>query len=496
MAELDRGFISALLHQKNLNLVHTAKIKAEQIIGPYRKAFCEILSHYNKYGRMPKLSTVREIAPEFKPIPEDELEPMEFYCREIQTRAIYKELRQMFEEGAERLPENPIETVALVRQSLSKINTEFTSSSDVEIADNIESRIQDYEKAESGLTMGVPFPWETLNEASMGMQPEDLVSIVADTGVGKSWALIIVAAHAFSKGYHILFFTREMSAKQIRARFEAVHGGFPHAAILRGRLDTKQKRRYYEYLHGLKNRKNHLWISGDDNYDEKVGIDLVEAKIDEYQALVPNPEKFLVIVDGAYFLSAESSGESDGMDWKVIAKVTQGLKRLARKKKVPILISSQAKRGTKNKAKADQSDVGFSYSIVQDSNILIMMNQNEELRAAKTMQFWTAKMRDAAPVAWSSNWDMESMDFSEFARGYNIKTDTYEGDDYDEEDRKSRYGDELADEEDDSRSRIDDRTEEVLEGRNASRNSNHRGSSVFKASRSRRNSNSLRVEII
>jgi replicative DNA helicase len=51
-----------------------------------------------------------------------------------------------------------------------------------------------------------------------GMQPKTLITLIAKTGTGKTWFLILVCAYCVLNGYRPIFFTTEMAEEQIEDR--------------------------------------------------------------------------------------------------------------------------------------------------------------------------------------------------------------------------------------------------------------------------------------
>ena len=72
-------------------------------------------------------------------------------------------------------------------------------------------------------------PWEVINElTSGGLGKGELGVFVAPAGIGKSWGLINIGAHAVKKGMTVIHYTLELNEAYVGLRYDSVMTGIPN----------------------------------------------------------------------------------------------------------------------------------------------------------------------------------------------------------------------------------------------------------------------------
>ena len=105
-----------------------------------------------------------------------------------------------------------------------------------------------YDKIKAGYR-GILTPWPTINEATLGFWPEDFILYVARLGVGKTWALAIIADHVWSiQKKRVLFATTEMAQLAIVRRWLAIHFKYPYNDLRKGLLSAFAEQKMRERL--------------------------------------------------------------------------------------------------------------------------------------------------------------------------------------------------------------------------------------------------------
>jgi replicative DNA helicase len=71
-------------------------------------------------------------------------------------------------------------------------------------------------------------PWEVINEImDGGLGKGELGIFVAPAGIGKSMALVNIAAHGVSKGLNVIYYTLELNENYVGSRFDSYYTGIP-----------------------------------------------------------------------------------------------------------------------------------------------------------------------------------------------------------------------------------------------------------------------------
>lgn len=169
------------------------------------------------------------------------------------------------------------------------------------------------------------------------------------------------------KAGEILFITNEMGEEEIKERLDCLRFKLPYKSFLEGTLTEREKKRYYEGLKKLEDSKSHIRL-----------IDGCQT-IDELSTFIGLYSPAVVFVDGSYLMRSDAK---EG--WEKITELTRGLKRLAKSFKVPIVNTTQLKRGASKSASSfaldGQDDFAYSSSYSQDSDIAIRMFQDADMK--------------------------------------------------------------------------------------------------------------------
>jgi replicative DNA helicase len=139
-----------------------------------------------------------------------------------------------------------------------------------------------------------------------------------------------------------------------------------------------------------------------------VGSDRV-SKPRDVEMLIEQEKPGLVIIDGVYFMS----GKGDA-GWERLNDAVTGIQRMAIKKNVPILASSQFNKGVgKDTDEAQASDIGYAYGIAQAADVLMGIYRTPELEEVNRMKIELMETRDTPKAAILANWNLTTMDFTQ-----------------------------------------------------------------------------------
>jgi RecA-family ATPase len=98
-----------------------------------------------------------------------------------------------------------------------------------------------------------------------------------------------------------------------------------------------------------------------------------------------NPD--IMFVDGVYLMLDQVTGESNTP--QALTNITRGLKRVAQKLDIPIVITTQTLLWKMRGGKVTADSIGYSSSFFQDSDVILGLEpieDDEELRLLKIVQ--------------------------------------------------------------------------------------------------------------
>jgi len=399
--DLDLAFVSALLSEGGDGWRRAVEkgIRAEDLSGEGRQVYDYTHEHLQLYGTMPAADIVGARLSIELPKPQDSVL---FFSDEINNRKLHSALQGGVSSIATRLRDGkPQDAYIALEELVSKLRKEQVVGSRVRpFADTLDEAWAFYERLKAGET-GVLTPWATLNEATLGFWPEDLIIVAARQGVGKSWLALIMAMHAWLSGKRVLFATTEMAQMAISMRFIALHQKLAFNSFRHGKLGIFAEEKVLKNLEDLKQAEG-LWIIGG-NFDFRT--DSLDAAIEEVQ-----PD--LTIADGAYLLDAPDSGTT--RTDKAAAAFNE-LKRIAKRRKTAVLATTQFNRSASNDKSGSikLENIGLTDVVGWNADLAIGLIQSDDMRTDKQMGVKPLKVREGFCRDFTLQWDLETMDFRE-----------------------------------------------------------------------------------
>ena len=217
---------------------------------------------------------------------------------------------------------------------------------------------------------------------------------------------VLIGAYAAISGYRVLQCMTEMSERQMRDRYEMILFGMTVGAINNndfrsGKLSPDMKKKYFDFLDGIMPDIEIPMITA-------ISPMQIEANIDKY-----SPD--LVLIDGVYLMQDDEKAESD---WLRIAHITRALKLIAKRKKVALMINSQADKNTSKKTGPELGDISFSQAIGMDSDNVLTAYRTPIMYTDKEMCVKILKGREGGMGKAMLSWDFSNMQFKEI---YNEK---------------------------------------------------------------------------
>lgn len=211
------------------------------------------------------------------------------------------------------------------------------------------------------VTSGLSTGFINLDEATAGLQKEELIILAARPGVGKSaFAMQLALNIAHTKT--VVFFSLEMSTIQLGQRVIANLCEIPLNDIKSANLTADQS---YYIKHGLSQYSSYNLY-----FDDKTNgtIDDIRAKCRRIQQ-----EKGLDVIIIDYLQLLHEPGVFNRQE--EVSKISRRLKQLAREFKVPIVALSQLSREVEKRENKMPilADLRESGSIEQDADLVVFL---------------------------------------------------------------------------------------------------------------------------
>ena len=428
MAKLnvDKSFISALIQSGELSTVKDKQIRNSFLGAETRRIYKFCCSFYESHGKMPseRILTRHFGDYEFEKVVDEELddyvigteEPLTYWCDELRNKVKHNKLGDMAESIIDKLNDKDLEgALSELKKTMVTIEGDVEETSAIDTTQTGEDRIARYTKRRDcqGL-IGIPTGIKGLDFMLKGLQGKQLITLIASTGIGKTWFECIIGAYMQRNHYKVLHFTTEMSEEQIIDRYDALqvgfyYGGFNYTRFTDGKLTPEEEKNYFDYLQNKSPKLEPLIV------DTAEGVSGVSAKIDLY-------EPDIVLIDGAY-LMIDDMGAKD--DWLRVTNIWRGLKRIAKNKDIPIFVNTQTDSTTSKKTGAGLENIGFSKAIGHDSDIVLTLFRDEQMVEDREAKVKLLKHREGSLGSLMMSWDFKEMNFQEIYSEYD-KSDVEE----------------------------------------------------------------------
>lgn len=223
------------------------------------------------------------------------------------------------------------------------------------------------DRAAGILTAGIPTGFSRLDALLGGMEPGELHVLAARPSVGKTaFALGLAVEAAKELKKRVLFFSLEMSKRQLRRRMLATLGGLNHGRVLSGELTEEELREAGQRIVAY----GPLPIMVDDSARIKLGELCAKAKMAASERGLD-----FIVIDYLQLITVPDARRSTTREQEV-AQISGRLKALAKELNVPVLALSQLNRGVEVRAEKRPAlaDLRESGAIEQDADAVMMLH--------------------------------------------------------------------------------------------------------------------------
>lgn len=364
---LDRRLIVSLLDKEGGSFED--KIKSVEATGhtfePGHAAIYNFVkTFYQKHKKLPSPETVTSKYPvlQFK----GPKEPFDFYIDEAIKNRRKLLLAGTLTKMEELLSEGKVDqAMSVLITSGREVDLREKDSADLSFKDGFDTYLENYASKydladNSGYKLGVP----SIDEVTFGIFPGDYWLLIGRPGSMKTWVMCMWAVNMLSsieEGGQIVFFSKEMKARQIYARMLAIAGEQSYSQLRRYKIEPKKVAALRKKVERVAN--DIIIVDSIPNAQD------VQMKLRQY-----NSKAFFL--DGLYLFSS-------GVDWDKITAASQVLRNSALTLDIPAIVSSQFSRKGSKDMSAD--NIGYSDALYQDGSVVIGQERvYDEVQERKT----------------------------------------------------------------------------------------------------------------
>ena len=336
----------------------------QEYFSDYPNEYNFIKNHLTQYGKIPDQVSFLDKFPEFTVLEVNE--PTTYLINELYSDYNTRFLAKTFNKVRELLNKGKTEEAM---QLYTNAANDMVKAVHLESVDLLEdtSRYDAYvERCSDFSKYYVKTGFKELDNLIGGWDKfEELATIAARPGVGKSWILILMAKAALEQGLRVGIYSGEMSERKVGYRFDTWASHISNFALTKGRIEVQNE--YKQYIDSLKDKfKTCLKVLTPAMINGPAGVTALRAFIEK--------ENLDIL-----FIDQHSLLEDDRRARNPVEKaanISRDLKNLQVLKKIPIIAVSQQNRASTENG-ATTANIAQSDRISQDSTILIFLEQKD-----------------------------------------------------------------------------------------------------------------------
>jgi replicative DNA helicase len=410
-ADNEVRLLSRAVRTRDISILLEAGVNDDWFFVDENKAVWRFIrQHWTKYQEVPTGVTVLDNFPTYRLLAVEDnidylLDQLIEYRKRQSTITVVQDASEAIASGDHNT------AIAVLNQGVAKLLDEGSrETTDIDLTLNAIQRFDEYlnVKTRPNGLLGIATGFRTIDQATAGLQPGQLITIIAPPKTGKSVLALQVAVNVHNDGFVPLFQSFEMNNIEQQHRHDAMRSHIAHSRLIRGALTKEEEARYQKVLEEMEGMHK-FYLTDAVSAMTVTGL---AAKIDKLR-----PD--IVFVDGVYLMVDEITGEQNSP--QALTNITRGLKQLAMAKKIPIVISTQVLLWKMKKRQVSADAIGYSSSFYQDSDVILgLQKQDEEDDTSRELRIVAS--RNCGPASSDLLWDWEEGKFEEYGSLFGIST--------------------------------------------------------------------------
>ena len=378
--------INYLLDTQDISFIVLNNLTAKYF-NEYPTEWNFIENHLKLYGHIPDKATFLSRFEDFELVKVEE--SPNYLVDELFKDYQKRQLVKAFNKVAQDLNEGNLDSALKeFRDSYDNISTAGVSLQCVDILTD-RSRYKDYvERTKNHDKYFIKTGFKEIDNISGGWdREEELATIIARPGVGKSWLLIKFATAAVEQGLNVGLYSGEMSEKKVGYRFDTLVQHIANGSLIHGNKDALEM--YTDYMNELPKRfSGSLKVLTPAMINGPASVRVLRAFIEK--------EKLDILFIDQHSLLEDDNGAKNPVE--KAANISKDLKNLQVLKKIPIIAVSQMNR-TRNDDGSDAIDlvqISQADRIGQDSTLVLGISRDKKDKTLFRIHF--VKLRDNGEV--------------------------------------------------------------------------------------------------
>lgn len=361
--------LNKILQTKDASII-TLNSLGPEYFPQYYNEFKFIKQHLTDYGCLPDIETFKNKFDKFNIIKVDE--PVDYLLKELGRDKLKRQLVTEYNNLRPLLVSNnsdDVEKALLKIQQISENTTALTSLNCVNILTD-KTRYEEYEDKTLNFNKYlITTGFKELDNLMAGWDAkEELASIVARTGKGKTWFLLRSATKALEAGYKVGFYSGEMTTSKLGYRVDTLLSHISNKALMHGNASVRNA--YKTYINGMTEKyTNEFIVLTPRDLKRNATVSDIRAFIEKYNIDI-------MFIDQYSLMTDERGGKSDS---ERTGNIMMDLKSLQVQIQKPIISVSQQNREGTEDGKFDTTQIALSDKIGQYSTTVIFIERDGDL---------------------------------------------------------------------------------------------------------------------
>lgn len=355
--------LNRILQTKNTSLI-TVNNLTDEYFSEYRKEFQFIKNHLDTYGNVPDMETFLNRFNDFDVITVNEND--NYLIDALYEDRNQRELATIFNKVRKLIMDNKTDEAMKLYLNASQNVVRGVHLDSVDIISDTSRYDRYLEKCNDFNKYYVSTGFIELDEIIGGWdRQEELATIAARSGIGKSWLLLFVAVAAAKQGLNVGIYSGEMSEDKVGYRIDTLISHISNGQIIHGNVNASGK--YKEYLDNLKNTiKGSIRVLTPAKINGPAGVTALRAFIEK-------DNLDMLCVDQHSLLEDDRNARNP---IERAANISRDLKNLQVMKRIPIISVSQQNRNSVENG-VSTANIAQSDRIAQDSTIILFLEQKD-----------------------------------------------------------------------------------------------------------------------
>lgn len=389
----EHRLVSKVIAERHIIPVLERGIKDDWIVDDdLRRVWKFVREHYTNYREVPTAVTVKDNFPNFQIIKVEDtidylIDTMVAFRRNMLTR-------NGLQEVMEKMTLNDHDAALMeMGKTISIVNDQgVVGTTHVDLTRDPDKRWAEYESMQNSVLLGVPTGFAKIDEATAGLQGGQLITVIAPPKTGKSQIALQMAINVHKAGMVPMFQSFEMNNHEQSQRHDSMRANVSNARLRRGKLQTTEEDRYLNMLDYMKQAHPFHLVDAVNG----LTIDSLMAKAEQL-----NPD--ILFVDGVYLMLDQVTGDANTP--QALTNITRGLKRIAQRLNIPIVITTQTLLWKMKGGKVSADSIGYSSSFFQDSDVILGLEPVEADDSVRLLKVVQARNCPPSETSITWNWD-------------------------------------------------------------------------------------------